>query len=266
MKLIIRIKKFIGNNILLVFAGVLAACGGQLFHVVERGETLYSIGFSYGYDYRQIAEWNNISPPYALNPGQRLRVAPPLNGSVEPLPEEAVVATVRQPTSSSPEKSSTNQAPAPVVEGGKPAGTDEPNAARKLVNNAKQWIADQYVSWQWPVKEKRILSTFSSNNPARQGLDLAGEQGNPVFVAANGKVVYAGSGLVRYGQLIIVKHNEKFLSAYAHNHVLHVKEGQEVKAGDKIADMGSSGTTRTKLHFEIRLNGEPVDPLKYLPR
>ena len=116
--------------------------------------------------------------------------------------------------------------------------------------------------WRWPIKGK-LLSKFSGSN---NGIDIIAKEGTVISAASAGKVVYAGSGLQRYGKLIILKHNETFLSAYAHNHRLHVKEGEVVKVGQKIADMGSTGTNKVMLHFEIRRNGKPVNPLRYLPR
>ena len=121
------------------------------------------------------------------------------------------------------------------------------------------------MDWQWPARGK-ILQSFSSSSGKNKGIDIAGKLGETVKAAASGSVVYAGSGLLGYGRLVIIKHNEQFLSAYAHNRVLTVKEGDKVKGGQKIAEIGSSGTTSTKLHFEIRSNGKPVDPVRYLPR
>ncbi|AOS97471.1 Murein hydrolase activator NlpD precursor [Microbulbifer aggregans] len=121
------------------------------------------------------------------------------------------------------------------------------------------------VGWRWPARGP-LISTFRPKDPLRKGVDIAGQKGDSVLAAANGTVIYAGSALRGYGKLLIVKHNEEYLSAYAHNHKLLVKEGSEVKAGQRIAELGSSGTDRNKLHFEIRRNGQPVDPLAYLPR
>ena len=139
-----------------------------------------------------------------------------------------------------------------------------------MVSEVKEYFGSKTLEWRWPTVGQRISQTFSADDPSRQGLDISGRLGSPVVVAAPGKVVYAGSGLVHYGKLIIVKHNEKYLSAYAYNKKLHVKEGDVVKAGQKIAEMGSESTNgragSAKLHFEIRRNGEPVDPLRYLPR
>ena len=289
---------------------LLTACGGHIFHRVERGETLYSIGWVYGYDYRQLARWNNIQPPYVLSPGQRVRVAPPTGQSAPPL-QEYRIANVRKGTSSASRKT-----PAPVIEANskttvkdarKTTGNvsreqqavvfDKSSTARaseaekhdvKSVIAAAETVVKRVFNqtdippkpfadksdWRWPTKHRRILRTFLANNPARQGLDIAGERGSPVLAAATGRVVYAGSGLVRYGRLIIVKHNERYLSAYAHNQKLRVKEGDVVEVGQRIADMGRTGNlgdnfindNRAKLHFEIRQNGKPVDPLRYLPR
>jgi lipoprotein NlpD len=247
---------------------LLSGCGAHVYHRVERGETLYSIGWAYGYDYRQIAKWNGISAPYHLSPGQRLRVAPPTGQHAKPLQEY-------QPENTQPRVSV--QKPAPVVgpssEEKAPSGYDSARIkkdVRTVVNKVKEFFGNQSVSWQWPTREKRILQTFSSSDPTRQGLDLTGKLGTPIYAAADGKVVYAGSGLTHYGKLIIIKHNDKYLSAYAHNRDLLVTEDATVSAGQMIAEMGddsvSGGSGRVKLHFEIRRNGKPVDPLSYLPK
>lgn len=264
-----RFKKSVfAFPILLIAIIVLSGCGGHVYHRVERGETLYSIGWAYGYDYRQIARWNGISPPYHLDPGLRLRVAPPSGQSAKPLQEYR--------PESGQQKRVRVQDPAPVVgpshEATAPSTTSTGRIkkdVRKAVTRVKQFFGNQSVNWRWPTKERRILYTFSSKDPSRQGLDITGKLGDTIYAAADGRVVYAGSGLTHYGKLIIVKHNEKYLSAYAHNRKLHVEEGQTVTAGQKIAEMGddsvSGGTGRVKLHFEIRRNGKPVDPLRYLP-
>lgn len=263
-----NVYKVCNRLVVLLVIMILGACGGHVYHRVEPGDTLYSIGFAYGYDYRQIADWNSISPPYYLTPGQRLRVAPPLGQSARPLQEYQ------------PETSAENrvhaQEPAPVVGPSgeaKPPSGSTPDRIKKdvrtVVGKVKKFFGVESINWQWPTKERRIMETFSSTDPSRQGLDLTGKLGTPILSAADGRVVYAGSGLTHYGQLIIIKHNEKYLSAYAHNKKLYVHEGQAVTAGQKIADMGddslSGGAGRVKLHFEIRRNGKPVDPLRYLP-
>ena len=297
--------RIFSTTLLLILAIGLSACGGHLYHRVERGETLYSIGWVYGYDYRQIARWNNIPPPYILSPGQRIRVAPPSGQTAPPLQEYRETHPVMSSSASD-----TRKAPAPVVDASRdrakvversrtlreqgttpapmPANPQQPDgqsviaaakiAVKKLLKQSGVTLKDRPKGfdggWQWPTRSRRILRSFSANDPSRQGLDIAGEPGSPVLAAAPGRVVYAGSGLVRYGRLIIIKHNEKYLSAYAHNQKLRVKEGDVVKAGQRIADMGRSGNLgdnfkndqRAKLHFEIRRNGKPVDPKRYLPR
>jgi len=283
---------------------LLGACGGHVYHVVERGETLYSIGWAYGYDYREVARWNGIEPPYRLTPGQRIRVTP---GGEIPAQKKrervAPVAPVRHakaqdaPTLKRVEKPAAGPGagrgdiPAPVVgpshqavepvtkttpadANNNTAASAPPGDVSRVVAAAKKLFGVKSSGWRWPTKQRRVLRTFSARDATRQGMDMAGNKGDPVYAAAAGQVVYAGSGLARYGQLIIVKHNQKYLSAYAHNSVLRVKEGERVEAGQHIADMGRSGVNngvkgsanRAILHFEIRRNGKPVDPMKYLPK
>lgn len=243
--------------LLLLPAALLTGCGAHMHHVVEPGETLYSIGFLYGYDYREIAQWNGIRPPYTLKPGQVLRVVPPQTGSpppkVKPKPPARKPAPVVGPVKIAPRVVDRTETPkvqsvAPLPE--KPPVASWPKNPR----------------WQWPAESRRVVRTFSAKDPGRKGIDIAGRRGDPVYAAAAGKVVYAGSGLARYGQLIIIRHNEKYLSAYAHNDKLRVKEGDVIRAGQRIADMGSSGAQRPLLHFEIRRDGKPVNPLRYLPQ
>jgi lipoprotein NlpD len=273
--------------VVLLFSLVfLNGCGGHIHHVVKRGETLYSIGWAYGYDYRQVAKWNRIKPPYYLSPGQRLRVAPPAGQSVAALQEykpdnsratrNRGAAPVVGPSGSTKGSSSAtakNRPPRTVsskLTTSQVTSSSLKQKTRKVVSKVKEYFGSKTLRWRWPTKGRRISQTFSTKDPTRQGLDISGRLGSPIVVAAPGKVVYAGSGLARYGKLIIVKHNEKYLSAYAFNKKLYVKEGEVVKVGQKIADMGSASTNgragRAKLHFEIRRNGKPVDPLRYLPR
>jgi len=220
------------------------------YYVVQRGDTLYSIAWQQGLTYRQLAELNGIRPPYTIYSGQRLRVQPQAQGRARATqPSTARVAPAgRRPV---PVAVSTTAPPAAV-----PA--DRPAAAAERV-------AGYDGNWVWPTRG-RLLRGFQPDAAGRKGIDIGGDSNQPVNAAANGKVVYAGSGLVGYGRLIIVKHNENLLSAYGHNNQLLVAEGEYVKAGQKIATMGSSGTDHTGLYFEIRKNGKPVDPLQYLPR
>jgi lipoprotein NlpD len=248
---------------------LLSACGSHYVHVVEKGETLYSIGWAYGRDYRDIARWNGIPEPYNLSPGQRLRIVPPMGNEAMP----ASYATLAQENTQSKhvDEPAPVSPPVPVTQAANetaPAADTAP-VVERVVEAAKAIFKTEpkelRPAWRWPAKGL-IKQTFSAADPRRQGVDIAGQKGNPISAAASGRVVYAGSGLQRYGKLIIVKHNETFLSAYAHNDKLRVKEGEMVAAGQHIADMGDSGTNHTVLHFEIRQDGKPVDPLRYLPR
>ncbi len=218
-------------------------------HTVSRGETLYSIAWRYGQDFKYLAAINGIAPPYNIFPGQQLRLE---GQALVSAPKPAPVPVRKAAPAPKPV---TQKAP-PKIERSSPS-----TAARKPVKPAP---AGQ-VAWRWPARGP-LISTFRPRDPLRKGVDIAGQKGDSVLAAANGTVIYAGSALRGYGKLLIVKHNEEFLSAYAHNHKLLVEEGSEVKAGQRIAELGSSGTDRNKLHFEIRRNGQPVDPLAYLPR
>ncbi|MGL6160072.1 peptidoglycan DD-metalloendopeptidase family protein [Microbulbifer sp.] len=216
------------------------------YHTVSRGETLYSIAWRYGRDYRELAAINRIPSPYQIYPGQRLRVT----GEAPPAP----VTVGKTPAKVKPKPPPVAKAP--------PKRSKSLTRAAPPKNPGRS--SNGSIRWHWPAKG-RVISGFRSQDPLRKGVDIAGEKGDSVLAAANGTVIYAGSALRGYGKLLIVKHSEEFLSAYAHNHKLLVQEGSEVKAGQRIAELGSSGTNRNKLHFEIRRNGQPVDPLAYLP-
>ena len=221
-------------------------CGSHVYHFVEPGETLYSVSWAYGHDFREVAKWNDIPPPYIVKRGQKIRVA------------------ALAPVSQSPKKSSKNSSIANITKAGKDQNR---KADKKVSNNLAPVVSrSQKLVWRWPIKGGKIIQTFDAGNPAKQGVDVTGKFGQPVYTAEAGRVVYSGSGLNHYGKLIIVKHNETFLSAYAHNKRLLVKEGDILKSGQRIAEMGSTGTNTTKLHFEIRRNGKPVNPLRYLPK
>lgn len=205
--------------------------GGQSrIYTVNKGDTLYSIAWDHGHDYRTVARWNGIDPPYTIYPGQEIRMYP-------------------APTATRSTGRSTPVAPAPTAPAA--AQSDEADDNRPM-------------QWQWPVKGK-IVNTFSGSDPGKKGLDIAGNMGQSVEAAADGKVVYSGSGLRGYGNLIIIKHNTTYFSAYAYNSKLHVRENDVVEAGQHIADMGNNGSGPAMLHFEIRRNGKPQDPVKYLP-
>lgn len=238
-----------------------------MFHVVEPGETLYSISWMYGHDYRTVAKWNGITSPYIIHKGQRLQVAPLTDDDIkqqntvpEKRPENAVVAKASPARNSITASAGQSKAA--------PARADKPieNNGQSLQKSSKYSGHSQHgLEWSWPVKEGKIVQTFVANHPGKLGIDVAGKEGQTIYSASEGVVVYSGQGLPSYGRLIIIKHNETFLSAYAHNKKLLVKEGDEIKVGQPIALMGKTGSNHTKLHFEIRRDGKPVDPLQFLP-
>lgn len=213
----------------------LSASSGSVYKV-KRGDTLYSISFRYGMDYKTLAKMNNIRSPYNIYVGQKLyfkQIKQTFSRST---------TVVKQKTQATPTPSRTNKT------------TTAPSSS-----------SNQNLTWHWPTSGK-VISTYSSSAAGRKGIDIAGKSGQQVVAAASGKVVYSGNGLARYGNLLIIKHNDVYLSAYAHNKALLVKEGQYVKVGQKIATLGRSGTQQEQLHFEIRRNGKPVDPLRFLPK
>lgn len=227
-------------------------------HVVIPGDTLFSIAWRYGLKYEVLAKHNRIYPPYIIRPSQIIRLDVAGTGG-------AIVG--KQPLSQrdrgvNPGAKVINKKPVSTLKNNNNRQENKTQKNAASSNKTQAWGAPQ---WRWPAKGP-LLSSFQGSNALNKGIDLGGKLGEPVLAAANGQVVYSGSGLRGYGKLLIVKHNEIFLSAYAHNDRLLVKEGDFVKVGQRIADMGSSGTDRVKLHFEIRRDGTPVDPLKFLPR
>ena len=217
--------------------------------IVKRGDTLYRIATDNGISALDLALWNGVRPPYTIYPGQRLRLYP--GGGSATAAARPPVARVPAP------RTGTASATAPVRSGASAPVSPPPVVATTPANTP--------FAWRWPV-DGQLVGRFAAGEPTRQGIDVAGAAGAPVLAAADGVVVYSGSGLVGYGELVIVKHNEQWLSAYGHNRARLVNEGQLVKAGQQIAEMGHSGAARDMLHFEIRYNGKPVDPLQYLPR
>jgi len=202
---------------------------------VQRGQTLYRIASDNGIIVSDLAAWNGLAPPYTIYPGQSLKLYPPGGARPAAGPGGTTIATGRPATPSS------STAPAPVVA---PIKSD--------------------IKWRWPA-DGQVVGRFVNGDAANQGVDIAGNGGDAVRASADGVVVYSGAGLVGYGELIIVKHSEAWLSAYGHNRKRLVNEGQNVKGGQQIAEMGRSGASRDMLHFEIRYNGKPVDPQSYLP-
>ena len=210
------------------------------FHVVKPGETLYSIAWQYGLDHSEIASWNHIRSPYRILPKQKLRVKPPSK------------------------KKSYGGKQIILSDSGKKEKTVA--MSMKYSSSTEQLLNTKKIkSWDWPAKG-RLIRSFSAGTSGKKGIAIAGKRGQKIRAAAPGRVVYSGGGLLRYGKLVIVKHNKSFLSAYAHNEKLLVKEGEWVKINQSISTMGSSGTNRTMLHFEIRRNGKPVNPLRFLPK
>ncbi|MCO7513574.1 peptidoglycan DD-metalloendopeptidase family protein [Pseudomonas guariconensis] len=226
-------------------------------YIVRPGDTLYSIAFRYGWDYKELAARNNIGAPYTIRPGQAIRFSSGVGGSTRVVssPSSSSKTTViRRPVATTTPPSGGTARPAtPPPAASKPMVTPVPAAERTA------------GGWTWPANGV-LIGKFASNGSLNKGIDIAGDLGQPVFAASGGTVVYAGSGLRGYGELIIIKHSDTYVSAYGHNRRLLVREGQQVKAGQTIAEMGSTGTDRVKLHFEIRRQGKPVDPLQFLPR
>jgi lipoprotein NlpD len=212
------------------------------YYTVKPGDTLIRIGLDTGQNWRDIGRWSNLENPNLIEVGQVLRVVPP-----EP------VAVARPVTSSTV----TPVSPAPAQAASAPAAA---SSAPKPAPAASG--SDEDVAWIWPA-QGAVLAGF--DEAKNKGMDISGRAGDAVMASADGRVVYAGAGLRGYGNLIILKHNNTFLTAYAHNQTLLVKEDQSVRKGQKIAEMGSSDADRVKLHFEIRRQGKPVDPAKYLP-
>jgi len=212
-------------------------------HHVAPGETLYSIALRYDLDYKKLSEINDLGGNYRISPGQVL--------SLEATHSPAIAKTPNQPRKTSSVKTA------------KSSGASK-NQTATIPRAPVPTKAPVNLQWNWPVKGE-VLETFQANGGLNKGIDIRGKLGEPVLAAAEGEVVYSGSGLRGYGKLVIVKHDDQFLSAYAHNRVLVVAEGDKVKAGQKIAEVGFSGTNSAKLHFEIRVDGKPVDPLGYLP-
>ncbi|TBU94770.1 peptigoglycan-binding protein LysM [Pseudomonas dryadis] len=220
---------------------------------VQRGDTLYSIAFRYGWDWKALAARNGIAAPYIIRVGQVIRFDGQPASSAPVIASAPVVSTPSQP--SAPVQAPPARAPS------QPATPVPSTPATTPV----QPVQRSASGWAWPANGA-IIGRFSSNGSLNKGIDIAGELGQPVLAASDGSVVYAGSGLRGYGELVIIKHSDTYVSAYGHNRRLLVQEGQQVKVGQRIAEMGSTGTDRVKLHFEIRRQGKPVDPLQYLPR
>ncbi|MCG2592605.1 peptidoglycan DD-metalloendopeptidase family protein [Ramlibacter sp. XY19] len=218
------------------------------YYTVKPGDTLIRIALESGQNWKDIARWNGLENPNVIEVGQVLRVVPP--GAVE------TAAPRTMPPASA--------ASAPVAAASAATAASAPRPSSSAASTTAPVPAEEEVAWAWPTAAgTSVLAGFDEQK--NKGLDLGGKAGDPVLAAADGRVVYAGAGLRGYGNLIILKHNNTYLTAYAHNQSLLVKEDQSVRKGQKIAEMGSSDADRVKLHFEIRRQGKPVDPSRYLP-
>jgi lipoprotein NlpD len=258
------------------------------YHIVRKGDTLYSIALDYGQDYRELAAWNNLADPGLIKIDQRLRLFPPDSVAagtatpVEPMPLAPVAAkpTYVEPKARklpySEQALAQLQAAAlktPAVPGPAAAATQPPSQPAPANQPTPQAVpvpernevpaGERKMTWEWPAQGRLLYGFGQGANP--KGVGIEGRSGQPVLAAAPGKVVYSGSGLRGYGKLIIIKHNASFLSVYAHNSQILVREGQTVAKGQKIGEIGSTDSDRVALHFEIRRLGKPTDPLQYLP-
>jgi lipoprotein NlpD len=223
------------------------------YYTVKPGDTLIRIALETGHTWRDIARWNNMDNANLIEVGQVLRVAPPAAvvsdaaSAPRPLPPASAASAALPPASAA----SAAVRPAP------------PASAPSIAAPPPASAGEDDIAWAWPIPNGPVLAGFDEQK--NKGIDIGGRAGEPVLASADGRVVYAGAGLRGYGNLIILKHNNTFLTAYAHNQTLLVKEDQTVRKGQKIAEMGSTDTDRVKLHFEIRRQGKPVDPARYLP-
>lgn len=235
-------------------------------YVVKKGDTLYSIALDHGLDYRELAQWNGITDPGVIRAGMSLRLKPPVSAATA-APFRAAPGVQGRPLGDTPAgveniKTQPKAVRAPYSEqayaqmaGVKPEPAPKPPAGREE--------GEDGIDWSWPATGK-VVSTFNDGANLK-GIGIAGKLGQPVLASAPGRVIFSGTGIRGFGKLIVIKHNNTFLSVYAHNNQLLVKEGQSVTKGQRIAEMGSTDADQVKLHFEIRRFGKPVDPIKLLP-
>jgi lipoprotein NlpD len=265
--------------------GTVSAAG----YTVAPGDTLYSVAFAHGLDFRTLAAQNDIPPPYTIHPGQllKLKAAPPTSTGAAaaapattsarpaapgfgPVTTQPMTASGVAPAESAASAvtaapaASINAASAPAATAQTPFAQSPSVAAPAPPSGATRNVAG--IAWRWPASGKVVGGFQAGGGGDGAGLDIAGTLGDPVRAAASGTVVYSGDGLIGYGELIIIKHDDSYLSAYGHNSKRLVREGEHVGAGQEIALMGASGAPRVELHFEIRKNGKPVDPTDYLPK
>ena len=259
--------------------------GGSTY-TVKRGDTLFYIAWITGNDFRDLAQRNNVAAPYSLNVGQTLQVGnasgTPITGGnaitqadanaqgiVSKPAQNSSTAVASKPTIIYSEDSG-EQSANKMLPGNRSTATVTAPVTAPTVSTTEPTVSSTSTSapistWRWPT-EGNVIENFSASEGGNKGIDIAGSKGQAIVATADGRVVYAGNALRGYGNLIIIKHNDDYLSAYAHNETMLVREQQEVKAGQKIATMGSTGTSSTRLHFEIRYKGKSVNPLRYLPQ
>ena len=227
------------------------------YHIVMRGDTLYSISWRYNKDYKNVASWNRSPSPYRIYPGQIIRLrAPKISASqVTNMPTKKGEPLQKETVSKLPSK--------PDVFTSSDKTLTKPSKVIANSHQEKKPLPSGPVKWNWPTLGKIV----KANTPtSKNGIDISGKMGQTIKAAATGDVVYSGSGLFGYGKLIIIKHNETYLSAYAYNSKVLVKEGDRVRSGQPISYMGQDHSGRTILHFEIRKNGQPINPIQYLPK
>ncbi len=269
------------------------------YYRVRKGDSLYAIAFRFGLDWKQIAQWNDINSPYVIHPSQLLRVGTTTGSSSSSSSDitgigvqttaastpGSATRTLDTPRTSTtkeydPHSEETQSTPSDVTESNavpasvtsETATTGSSTTAAAATKGSKLPAGASYSTpagdpdrWLWPT-DGRIISRFQANDPTRKGVDIGGQSGQKVVASAAGQVVYSGSGLIGYGELIIIKHSDRMLSAYAHNQKRLVNEGELVTAGSSIAEMGTNDRNQAILHFEIRVNGVPTDPLNFLPQ
>ncbi|WP_299490661.1 peptidoglycan DD-metalloendopeptidase family protein [uncultured Shewanella sp.] len=250
------------------------------FYRVKKGDTLYSIAWGANRDFKAIAQYNSLATPYTIYPGQVLKLVKIDKKDNGHTSSVSVTTTANKPIKPSVNKKNQSvnnnltvkKQPVKVVEKSldqqsKSAYplTGSQQTINEVIHKPKTSLPSKVSLWQWPVKGK-LIGTFSANEQGNKGIKIAGVRGQLIKAAAAGRVVYAGNALRGYGNLVIIKHSDNYLSAYAHTEKILVKEKQFVKAGQNVAKMGSTGTDRVMLHFEIRYLGKSVNPLKYLPK
>lgn len=223
----------LSHRLVMLLCLVIVGCSGALrwtpeYYVVRPGDTLYSIAFDYRIDQRDLITWNKLGDGSVILPGQKLKMTGPAGA-------------------------------------GQRSGAASASAARRSASSAGSSQPKPVAAWQWPT-DGTVVAAYGATAKTQSGIQIAGRWGQAVRAAAGGVIVYSGSGLVSYGQLLIIKHNEDYLSAYGHNDSLIVAEGDRVEIGQRIARMGNGPHQRPLLHFEIRRYGQPVNPVKYLPR